>query len=386
MSKINIIFGSMGNQLANYKTEKKQKEIEYKNLESIIRSREYMISELLRSQNYLKINYKNIETIFNLFFDENQYWESLIRIYNEFIQNEDNQNITDVDEIYENISIIFYNTFPEIEESYDKESISILIKLFITVVQLDGSLINDEINIDNSIINIILNDEREYVRSQKVIQEQLSQEIANIDNKISTIVQESINNSNNIQPTTKTVINKIQSICENINETLTYILNKHKDDKKFQNIQLLTINDALVTQIDNQINETVNNENILNTEGVAIPSILSNNDEIKEIIVDGTALSKYEIVIGDGTQIISGIIRFKYVDGSYKDITSESEEYSKINKVVTVDNPNLVQIFDSVIIGKKSGITNVNCKYSYYDENTNQTFTYTTKIENLTII
>ena len=36
MSKINIIFGSMGNQLANYKTEKKQKEIEYKNLESII--------------------------------------------------------------------------------------------------------------------------------------------------------------------------------------------------------------------------------------------------------------------------------------------------------------------------------------------------------------
>lgn len=386
MSKINIIFGSMGNQLANYKIEKKQKEIEYKNLESIIRSREYMISELLRSQNYLKINYKNIETIFNLFFDENQYWESLIRIYNEFIQNEDNQNITDVDEIYENISIIFYNTFPEIEESYDKESISILIKLFITVVQLDGSLINDEINIDNSIINIILNDEREYVRSQKVIQEQLSQEIANIDNKISTIVQESINNSNNVQPTTKTVINKIQSICKNINETLTYILDKHKDDKKFQNIQLLTINDALVTQIDNQINETVNNENILNTEGVAIPSILSNNDEIKEIIVDGTALSKYEIVIGDGTQIISGIIRFKYVDGSYKDITSESEEYSKINKVVTVDNPNLVQIFDSVIIGKKSGITNVNCKYSYYDENTNQTFTYTTKIENLTII
>ena len=310
----------------------------------------------------------------------------MIRIYNEFIQNEDNQNITDVDEIYENISIIFYNTFPEIEESYDKESISILIKLFITVVQLDGSLINDEINIDNSIINIILNDEREYVRSQKVIQEQLSQEIANIDNKISTIVQESINNSNNVQPTTKTVINKIQSICENINETLTYILDKHKDDKKFQNIQLLTINDALVTQIDNQINETVNNENILNTEGVAIPSILSNNDEIKEIIVDGTALSKYEIVIGDGTQVISGIIRFKYVDGSYKDITSESEEYSKINKVVTVDNPNLVQIFDSVIIGKKSGITNVNCKYSYYDENTNQTFTYTTKIENLTII
>ena len=83
MSKINIIFGSMGNQLANYKIEKKQKEIEYKNLESIIRSREYMISELLRSQNYLKINYKNIETIFNLFFDENQYWESLIRIYND---------------------------------------------------------------------------------------------------------------------------------------------------------------------------------------------------------------------------------------------------------------------------------------------------------------
>ena len=121
MSKINIIFGSMGNQLANYKIEKKQKEIEYKNLESIIRSREYMISELLRSQNYLKINYKNIETIFNLFFDENQYWESLIRIYNEFIQNEDNQNITDVDEIYENISIIFYNTFPEIEESYEIE-------------------------------------------------------------------------------------------------------------------------------------------------------------------------------------------------------------------------------------------------------------------------
>ena len=71
MSKINIIFGSMGNQLANYKTEKKQKGIEYKNLESIIRSREYMISELLRSQNYLKINYKNIETIFNLFFHEN---------------------------------------------------------------------------------------------------------------------------------------------------------------------------------------------------------------------------------------------------------------------------------------------------------------------------
>ena len=83
MSKINIIFGSIGNQLANYKTEKKQKEIEYKNLESIIQSREYMISELLRSQNYLKINYKNIETVFNLFFDENQYWESLIRIYND---------------------------------------------------------------------------------------------------------------------------------------------------------------------------------------------------------------------------------------------------------------------------------------------------------------
>ena len=149
MSKINIIFGSIGNQLANYKTEKKQKEIEYKNLESIIQSREYMISELLRSQNYLKINYKNIETVFNLFFDENQYWESLIRIYNEFIQDEENRNITNVDEIYENISIIFYNNFPEIEESYDKESISILIKLFITVVQLDGSLINDEIDIDN---------------------------------------------------------------------------------------------------------------------------------------------------------------------------------------------------------------------------------------------
>ena len=386
MSKINIIFGSIGNQLANYKTEKKQKEIEYKNLESIIQSREYMISELLRSQNYLKINYKNIETVFNLFFDENQYWESLIRIYNEFIQDEENRNITNVDEIYENISIIFYNTFPEIEESYDKESISILIKLFITVVQLDGSLINDEIDIDNSIINIILNDEREYVRSQKVIQEQLSQEIATIDSKISTIVQESFNNSDNVQPTTKMVINKIQTICENINETLTYILDKYKDDEKFQNVQLLTINDALVTQVDNQINETVNNENILNTRGVAVPSILSNNDEIQEIIVDGTTLSKYEITIGDGTQVISGIIRFKYTDGSYKDITNESEEYSKINKVVTVDNPSLVQIFDSVIIGKNSGITNVNCEYSYYDENTNQTFTYTTQIENLTIL
>ena len=386
MSKINIIFGSIGNQLANYKTEKKQKEIEYKNLESIIQSREYMINELLRSQNYLKINYKNIETVFNLFFDENQYWESLIRIYNEFIQDEENRNITNVDEIYENISIIFYNTFPEIEESYDKESISILIKLFITVVQLDGSLINDEIDIDNSIINIILNDEREYVRSQKVIQEQLSQEIATIDSKISTIVQESFNNSDNVQPTTKMVINKIQTICENINETLTYILDKYKDDDKFKNVQLLTINDALVTQVDNQINETVNNENILNTRGVAVPSILSNNDEIQEIIVDGTTLSKYEITIGDGTQVISGIIRFKYTDGSYKDITNESEEYSKINKVVTVDNPSLVQIFDSVIIGKNSGITNVNCEYSYYDENTNQTFTYTTQIENLTIL
>ena len=373
MSKsINIFFGQVGDILNGYKVRIAEKYREYQTNCRIIQTREYLCSELIESSDILQVSYENVHKVLNALTsngdDQDTFWEYLVDVYRDVRETHPSGNIEA--EVLEEFSNRYADEIQEKE--FDEESIYLLVYLFNKIISVGGdSILENDYDGYSSIIYNILNEEYEYINELASKNEETKMIIDKFNKSIANIIDELYVSNENI--TVNRMINKINSLYSMVEQTISTIIDKNKDNENVQNLKLTTLSSLAETRRQQAITDVDTSDNYkLEIEGSYLLKDLDNstltynlkNGEHVELI-PGTAyiIDKHT---GDRIQIPERVgdilneswcnIQFEFIidPKECQQYCGSSSKYTNTRKYLIIkNNPAIGTTF------------NISCKWTY---------------------
>ena len=333
---INIFFGSISDTISELKSDINKKNKEYLNNLKIIQLHQYLCSQLLQSTDILSISTENVHNMLTaLSYDE--YWNTLVNIYLDKKETSSNINEDVMTEFEAQMGEDMQNM------GYDKDSIYILVYLFLEIVSLGGEYILNYNDSENSLIYKILVSEYSYIQTYKEKNDSLKIDIDKYNKLITDIINEVfIDKSMIVYPST--MINKVNSLYETIKLSIEEIKNKNKDNQDVQDVDIKTIED--ITEYPDLSTST--SEYKLNVEGSYFEKYELANGQHSELIPGTiTIMDKNNNVIKTITEFKNGIknpewldVNVEFYNHTYQHYIKSNSKWSNIYKdIVIVNNP-----------------------------------------------